>query len=225
MTEISPQCSPAPLDCAQTEIEYNTPQRIELTGGRVHLAGRRAGQRTYEVTILEAGENKNGWTMPPEVLGNHITKFSGAPCQLDHRDWFEDSKLASMAGTITTPVFQDQTAIGVLAIADTPAGELVQRIFDAWLEDKDAGRTVADVGLSAVLWLRWQPREDWDLSLICSEIVLVESVDAVLHPAAGGAVERVLNSQGPSPQRERSSTMPKEVKVETSTEEEETSHT
>jgi hypothetical protein len=145
-------------------------ERVELTAGRVHLSDQ-PGQRTYEVSILQAGENKNGWTMPPEVLGSHINKFTGAPCQLDHRGWFEGAKLASLAGTITGPHFQDDTAMGSLVIADTPAGELVQRIFDAWIEDKAAGRPVADVGLSAVLWLRWAPREEWDDPMVCSEIV------------------------------------------------------
>ena len=197
-------------------------ERIELITGRVHLSDR-PGQRTYEVTILESGENKNGWTMPPEVLGAAINKFAGAPCQLDHRGWFEGAKLEKLAGTIQDPSFQDSSAIGTLAIAPTPAGNLVQRIFDAWIEDKAAGREVAEIGLSAVLWLRWKPREEWEDPLVCSEIVMVESVDAVLHPAAGGAVERVLNSQGPRPQAKRSNIMPKEVREQTSNEVEETS--
>ena len=203
-----------------TDSQYEC---VTLTPGRVHLSSSvGAGLRTYEVTILESGENLNGWTMPPEVLGAGINKFAGAPCQLDHRGWFEGAKLEKLAGTIQDPSFQDSTAIGTLAITDTPAGNLVQRIFDAWLEDKAAGREVAEIGLSAVLWLRWQPREQWEDPLVCSEIVMVESVDAVLHPAAGGAVERVLNSQGPRPQAKRSNIMPEEVREETSNEAEET---
>ena len=177
---------------------------IVITTGRVHLQIDPAAQSgadlhwdptRYEVTIIESGPNKNGWIMPLEVLTTAIPKFAAAPCQIDHAGWFEMPSLSRLAGTIETPYIQDNSLRGYLRLQDTPAGDLLGRLFDAWLTDKAAGLEVVDVGLSAVLWASFDYIEG---DRICNEIQLVESVDAVLHPAAGGKVERVLNSLAPN---------------------------
>lgn len=210
--------------------------RIELITGHIEphrsFLNRTDGQRRYRATLIEAGDTKNGWQLPATVLGAAINKFTGVPCLLDHMGWFEHPKIDRMAGTIESPVFEDSRAIGDLKIWDTPTGHTLQSVLDAWLADRHAGLDVPDIGLSAILWIKWQPRESWEDPLIAAEIKQVESVDAVFYPAAGGQVERVLNSlghsprspgppPGPSPDRttsgpsERSSTMPEEVLTST----------
>ncbi len=173
-------------------------QRFRLEAGTIHpnrsFHSSVDNARRYHCTLVQSGENKNGWILPLEVLGAAINKFSGVPCLLDHMGWFEHPKIQRMAGSIETPMFQDDAAVADLRIWDTPNGDILRNVLDAWLADRDAGLDVPDIGLSAVLWLKWAPRDSWDDPLVCTEIKQVESVDAVFYPAAGGQVERVLNS-------------------------------
>lgn len=197
-------------------------QRVQLVTGQIHLsenAVSTADPRRYHCTLFQAGKNLNGWTMPIELLGANINKFAGVPCHVDHH-W--SATLEKLAGSFENPILQDNAIAATLRLNQTPAGTLLETIFDAWLEDKDAGLDVSNVGLSSVFWLRF---DQTDGELIASEILKVESTDAVLYPAAGGRVERVLNSVGAGkapamaqgvghqpgaiPQ-ERSNTMPKE---------------
>ncbi len=170
-----------------------TNERVHLTVGRVHLEQSAAGQRRYAVTLMEAGPNLAGWTMPPEVLAAALSKFSGAACLVDH-SWFSWPSIERLAGVHEAAVFTGDAVTATLRLNGTAAGKLVAQLFDAWLEDKAAGRSVAPVGLSSDLLLRWKPRDSYDEPREAREIVKVWSVDAVLHPAAGGRVERVLNS-------------------------------
>jgi len=175
-------------------------ERTRLENAGMVLAAAEAattGARRYDVTLIESGTNANGWVLPAEVLAQAATRFDGAPCLLDHPGFFEFPSLRNLAGTYEAPVFVDvgeRAAVrATLRLADTPAGELFAQIFDAWLSEKEAGEAVPPIGLSAYLSVRWGERDD-EGRRVCKEITDVWSVDAVLHPAAGGAVERVLNS-------------------------------
>lgn len=170
-------------------------ERVRLAVGRVHLVAGSKGRR-YDVTLMEAGINLNGWNMPAEVLAVALSKFSGAACLLDHAGGWSWPELEKLAGTHEAAVFTGDAVTASLRLNGTAAGKLVAQIFDAWLEDKAAGRPVAPVGLSADLSVRWSPRDDYSQPRVAAEIIQVWSVDAVLHPAAGGKVERVLNSIG-----------------------------
>lgn len=195
----------------QSMSESRPEERVRLVAGRVRLDAVGASARRYECTLIESGENKNGWVMPVEVLGAALSKFSGAPCLLDHH-W--SPPLEKFAGTYETPLLDGGAVAATLRIADTPVGDFLVTVFDAWLDDKAAGLEVADVGLSAVLWLKWR-YDDESERWTAREIVKVESVDAVLHPAAGGRVERVLNSVvPPSGERSRFSMSEEQVVVE-----------
>lgn len=163
-------------------------QRLRLAAGRVHLVA--SADRRYAVTLMEAGLNLNGWIMPSEVLAAALGKFSGAVCMVDHA-WFDWPSIEKLAGVYEAAVFTGDAVTATLRLNKTDAGRLVAQIFDAWLEDKAAGRAVAPVGLSSDLSLRWVDDERHG---VCSEITRVWSVDAVMHPGAGGKVERVLNS-------------------------------
>ncbi len=168
-------------------------QRLRLAAGRVHLDRSATGQRRYAVTLMEAGENLSGWTMPAEVLAAGLSKFSGAACLVDHANLFSWPSLERLAGVHEAPVFTGTSVEAILRLNDTAAGDLVAEVFDAWLADEAAGLAVPPVGLSSDLLLKWK---NWDEPREAAEILKVWSVDAVLHPAAGGRVERVLNSIG-----------------------------
>ena len=170
---------------------------MKLVAGTVHpgifLSDILDDTARYVCTLIEAGPTLNGWTMPAETLQAAVDKFAGAPVQIDHPGWFEPARLSAYAGTIETPAFASNSVTATLRIADTPSGALLSRIFKAWLQDQEAGLPTSPVGLSAVLWLNFE-NDPESSELYCSEIYVVESVDAVLHPAAGGRVEYVLNS-------------------------------
>jgi hypothetical protein len=171
--------------------------RARLNVGRVHLA--RSSNRRYAVTLMKSGLNKNRWIMPAPVLAAALPLFDNAACLVDHAGWFDTPSLRNLAGNHQTPVFTDERLTAELVLNDTDSGNLLLKIFDAWLDDKDAGRTVTDVGLSADLSVKWRKLKNVDDPYECAEITKVWSVDAVLHPAAGGQVERVLNSLGATP--------------------------
>jgi len=190
------------------------PQRLTFTTGRLHLASPTRHPR-YACTLIQAGETANHWTLPAEVLAASLPLWQGVPCQIDHPGWFEPASLMRYAGTFETPVLLSHPSDGgdsggatieaTLRIADTPSGELLTRIFNACLEDEADGLIVPPVGLSAVLWLSFEHDDDDSTGGVtpplhtATQIHMVESVDAVLHPAAGGKVQRVLNSFNPEP--------------------------
>ena len=185
---------------------------IRLEVGKINTGT----DRRYHVTLITSGDNDNGWVLPPDVLADALHRFAGAPCLLDHPGWFDFPSLQQLVGVYETPVFNelgDYAAItATLRLADTPPAVLFTRIFDAWLSDKQAGKEVAPIGLSAYMSVRFGYDDDNDRR-VARAITNVWSVDAVLHPAAGGAVERVLNSQLPGGQ-----TMPEEIVTTQATE-------
>jgi len=175
-----------------------TQQRLTLDG-RIQLsdipatADPQVGRRRYLATLITAGETLTGYTMPPEVLRTGAHLFNGAPCQIDHH--FDMPSLQRTAGSFADATYDDGAVRATLSLWDTPSGDLLERVFNARLQDRAAGAQVPDVGLSAVLWCDFDVRADRDPPLrVATAIRLVESVDAVFFPAAGGRVERVLNS-------------------------------
>ena len=176
------------------------PVTIRLAAGAIEPA--RPSGRAYQATLITSGENLNHWILPADVLASALPLFAGAPCLLDHPGLFEYPSLRNLVGTYEAPAFQDlgdqETITATLRLADTPAGDLFARIYDAWLADRQAGKEVPPIGLSANLSVRFRC-DDADCGQpgdrrVAREITNVWSVDAVLHPAAGGAVEHVLNS-------------------------------
>ena len=166
--------------------------RLQLTAGHIQL--NTTNPKRYDVTFIEAGENLNDWTMPIQVLGESMAKFNGVPCLLNHASGWSHPDIEKWAGTHETPRLEGNAIKTTLRIADTEAGDRLERIFNAWLADEQAGLDTPPIGLSADLSLTWTPRDDWEQPRVCAEIVKVWSGDAVMFPAAGGQVERALNS-------------------------------
>jgi hypothetical protein len=178
-----------------TSSYHNDPERNRFSTGFAY-PDRKVG-RQYDVVLIEAGENLNGWIIPAEVLRLAMPLFEGAPCLVDHAGFLDFPSLRNYAGYYTNVC---QTAEGalmaILELNDNESGRFLADIFDAWLEDRDSN-IAPPIGLSADLNLSYDYIDD---RRVCSKIHKVWSVDAVLHPAAGGRVERVLNSiQGATP--------------------------
>ncbi len=153
----------------------------------------------FHCILVEAGLNLNNWAIPKEVLAQAVTLFSGAPCLIDHPGFLDFPSLRNLAGTFEDPTYYETPGgayiAATLRLASTPSAQLLQEVFTAWLDDFHAGLQVPPIGLSAVLSVKMNYDNG---EPICSAIAKVWSVDAVLHPAAGGRVERVLNSTFPT---------------------------
>jgi hypothetical protein len=182
---------PVPVPSPVTEELPMSDNRIQLQTGQL-TPSQREGPPRYDVTLIAAGENANGWILPPDVLAHSLPKFDGTACMLDHCGIFEHPSVQNFAGTYAHPHLSDdgQRAQATLRIADTTAGRTLTAIADAWLADQEEGLPVAPIGLSADMIVRWDDEEPDTVA----DILRVLSVDLVLHPAAGGRVERILNS-------------------------------
>ena len=183
---------PPPPEEEPEELSMST-ERLTLNAGHIRLEA--TGQaRRYAVTFIEAGKNKNNWTMPIEVLGQAVSMFDGVPCLLNHAGLWKNPDIEKWGATHENPILEGNAIKTTLRIANTEAGDRLERIFSAWLADTEAGLPTPPIGLSADLSVKWQPRDDYEQPRICAEITRVWSGDAVLFPAAGGKVEHVLNS-------------------------------
>ncbi len=170
-------------------------ERQQLVTGRVQL--QRKTPRRYTVNFVTSGVNANGWEMPLAVLRTSLSQFSGVPCLLNHSDLWTGADITRWAATHENPVLTRDGINTTLRIHDTEAGNTLQRIFNAWLSDREAGLEVSPIGISADLSIRWKPRDDYEAPYIAAKITKVWSGDAVLHPAAGGEVQHILNSITP----------------------------
>ena len=160
-------------------------QQIRVTLGELKP---NAG-RTYDVTIMRPGR-ANGYTFPPEILRQAATLFETATSFVDHTNLFDHPSIRDVCGVIHHVWFDDSrsTIRGQYDIADSPGGELVQRIADAIVQLRADGKPAPNIGLSADVALQC------DQQLVVTAILKVNSVDVVFDPAAGGLFERVLNS-------------------------------
>jgi len=202
MTYPHPSPYPLPLVArGQPQEEHTmTPSQPLATHtaqtGRLLLSAQTPIHTRIRAVLIESGENLNGWSIPPEVLEAATELFSGRPCLLDHVGLFDYPSLRDLAATVDNACYLPTSEGGrieaTLRLHDTPAAALLQSIAESWLADNAAGLQVPPIGLSAVLSLDMDYSDDEHP--VCTQIRKVWSVDAVLHPAAGGRLERFTNS-------------------------------
>lgn len=142
---------------------------------------------TRHALLIKAG-TANGYKFSEDVLRAAVPLFEGRPCFVDHGDFSffgpMNRSVRDLAGHIQNAHYSDQ-AQGI--VADI-------MFFDtaAWLRDlADQAKNYPYFGLSADLWLT--RNEQTVLS-----ITAVESVDTVIHPAAGGtfAIPQDFSTKG-----------------------------
>lgn len=145
--------------------------------------------RTYEVTLIRAGETLHGWLFPPQVLRGSVPLWEGVTSLVDHRRYMQHPSVRDVVGTIGRVRFEKGALLGEYRVLDS-AGWLT-RMLDQIIADREAGLPVPRVGLSADMLVKAQRKGE---RYIAEKIGKVLSVDVVFDPAAGGAFERVLNS-------------------------------
>lgn len=161
-----PEPTAPPNRGSAAETPPNQPERARFS---------MAFNGTRHALLIKAG-TANGYYFSEDVLRAAVPLFDGRPCFVDHGDFSFfgpiNRSVRDLAGHIQNAHYSDQ-AQGI--VADI-------MFFDsaAWLRDlADQAKNYPYFGLSADLWLT--RNEQTVLS-----ITAVESVDTVIHPAAGG---------------------------------------
>ncbi|MGQ9516154.1 MAG: hypothetical protein ACUVT1_02695, partial [Anaerolineae bacterium] len=178
---------------------------VREEAGRLELAQARLGEweptgkveeadggGRFEVLAMCAGE-ANGLRYPAEVLEASVQAgvWRGAAVFLDHPDALDATRaggrtLSDLAGVVEEAWYADGVHAR-LRLAG-PKGPLVAELARQWLADREAGRAVPRLGLSAdLLVLR-------DAGGLVRRIQQVHSLDVVFDPAAGGTFLRALNA-------------------------------
>ncbi|MGD8626603.1 MAG: hypothetical protein PVJ34_18850, partial [Anaerolineae bacterium] len=154
-------------------------------------------------TIRAQGNRPSNLQIPAATLQRAGTehKFDSKPTFIDHPTWIDDyPSLRNLAGVTLNDCHWSDDAegvIGTIRLYDTEPGRIVADLFDAILDDQQQGEPIPDVGLSAVLWCKWERIEEDDLdgpSWAMTEIRHVDSIDFVFNPGADGRVDAALTA-------------------------------
>jgi len=146
--------------------------------------------RDVLVTLITAGESKNGYIYPPDVLRQALPLFEGATAFCDHipGDGMGGRSVRDVVGSYRAVHFGDGRLQAVLRLVDGEIARLVEQV----VHDRQRGLTTPNVGLSADMIVVLAPASGAKRSV--ERILKVNSVDVVFDPSAGGAFERVLEN-------------------------------
>jgi len=160
-------------------------QSVRITLGSLDPSG---DGEEFEVICIQAGE-ANGVRFSEDVLCTAVPLFEGVTSFIDHGEWWGSGRsVRDTAGVISGVSWEPgRGVVGHLRLvaAESWLGDFLRQL----VRDREKGLPVPRVGLSADVFLRRRENE-------CIEITRVNSVDIVFDPAAGGSLERVLNSIG-----------------------------
>jgi len=159
---------------------------------QVELAVTAGAGREFEVVCMRPGR-ANGLEYPAEVLAASLPLWDGVTSFADHASALDRTRpggrsVRDVCGVIAGPVWEPARGIVAQLRLAGQAGDELAPLLTALVRDREAGRPVPNVGLSADLLVAHRDG-------IVVEIERVLSVDVVVGPAAGGSVERVLHAQ------------------------------
>ncbi len=164
-------------------------------------------RRTYSATFLRAGHvlqadgQSSNWLIPAEVLEHDAHLFEGLACYLDHPQLFGfgvrgEPQVRDLFG-VTSHAYYDpftQAIEGQITLYDqdpNSAGAFVAHLMDQILADKEAGKPVPPLGLSAVFF-QDADYDDETGKKVTTAFRKVESLDLVYSPGAGGYIKQAL---------------------------------
>lgn len=147
---------------------------------------RDSSRRLVEVTIIRPGESKNGFFYPEEVLVESLPRWEGVAAFADHS---REKSIRNLVGVYTSPRWEGAIKAN-LRFIDDQVFHLVEQV----VRDQAQGLAVPDIGISADLMVQGVEGEDGSYHV--SRILDILSADIVFQPAAGGTLDRVLESQG-----------------------------
>jgi len=171
------------------------------------------GRRQYDCIFMQPGHVKtvtqepSNWLIPADVIQRDAHKFNAVPSYVDHATWFSAPSVKDLAGVTFDTRWDEkrQALVGKIRLYDedpNSAGALVGALIDQILVDKQAGREVPPIGLSATFY--HTATTDDDGLMVTTGFRHVESIDFVYDAGAGGYVRAALaaireHDAGPAP--------------------------
>ena len=169
------------------------------------------GTREYDCLFIGAGRvrqadgNPSKWLIPMQALIDAVPLFQGAASYLDHPalygfGWHQSPSLSNLVGVCSDPEWSDKEdgIVGRLRLYDNDPnspGAMLGALYDQILADKQAGKPIPEIGLSAIIWHRSHLDEETGLR-ITDRITMVDSVDHVYSAGARGYVRAALARAG-----------------------------
>ncbi|MBC7222875.1 MAG: hypothetical protein H5T59_01125 [Anaerolineae bacterium] len=148
-----------------------------------------AGPRVFRVTLIQAGQSRNGFTYTPDALQAAVPLFQGATAFVDHAR-SEDLRrgtrsVRDVAGAYGNVAWDPVAAaiVGDLHLIH----EETARLLAAYVQARQAGEPVPDIGISADLTVAHREGT-------VRRIVQVHSADVVVGPAAGGTIHHAVHA-------------------------------
>lgn len=178
-------------------------ERLALSGSLALATAPNTGPRRYRCTLMAAGELRgHRLTIAPDVLQAAAPLFAAKSAFVDHPDFWSFPSVERLAGVFDDVSFETDRVNADLLLKATPAATWLSAFLDELVADQQAGRPAANVGLSAIVWIkRGTLDEDTGLTPIAA-IRAVDSIDIVFDPASPTArFERILNSARTTPER------------------------
>ena len=166
-----------------------------------------ARRREYECVfmrpgiVLQADGQPSRWLIPAEAIRAAAPLFSSVASYLDHPALLSDRgraepQVRNLVGVTFDARWDEeaQALVGGLRLYDQEPGSpgaFVGALLDQMLADREKGREVPPLGLSAVFFHRAAVDPETGLK-VTKELCQIESVDLVYAPGAGGYVRRAL---------------------------------
>jgi hypothetical protein len=149
--------------------------------------------REVEVTLIRPGLSLNGWVWTPEVLAAAAPLFEGATALMDHAPPGQHPSVRQAVGAYHSVRAE---ADGLRArLAFLPSAEAAWQLARDCVLARESGRPAPNVGISADLMVESRPVQyGGRAARLVERIAAVHSADIVLHPSAGGSLDRVTEA-------------------------------
>ena len=162
--------------------------QIDLTATPIKRTLPTGIARIYGVECFQIGE-PNGWVITPAVVAPAVPKWEGVEVMMDHAGLFDNPSTRNLVGMIRNPTFNGSIVAGELHVLNLKQSEPAIELLDLILSMKAQGQTPPRVGMSTDMYLSWEERTD---KRFVTSIDQVSTTDIVVHPAAGGRIDRVI---------------------------------
>ena len=147
-----------------------------------------------KITLIRAGRSKNGNIYSEAALEAAANLYSGIPAMLDHAEGVGSYSVRDLAGYITEAVYAEGAITGKLHTLTSESGKVLAALIEDERRLKAAG-TLGNrhlFGFSQVVQAKGSETPSGDF--LVEQVTQVLSVDAVVFPAAGGALLEAISN-------------------------------
>ena len=152
-----------------------------------------------KIVLIRAGRSKNGNIYSEAALEAAANLYSGIPAMLDHAENVGDYSVRNLAGYITEGVYADGAVTGKLHTLGSDSGKVLAALIEDERRLRKAG-SLGDrhlFGFSQVVQAKGSETPTGDF--LVEQVTQVLSVDAVVFPAAGGALLEAVSGAADLP--------------------------